>query len=289
MQESLKVIERSKSKIDHVIFSQLNKLCMDYYWLQDESEALVELWNICDDQERILIKDLLNNFVFINSRELKNIGKKVADHITNQWKLDHKKTWLVAVSDNQEADGSQMFLQCIKDKFVDYGKWKESNFYNNLGFVAKWTKKKFRLILLDDFIGTGNTIERKVNWLRTKFEENGIENIELFIVAIAIMNFAHEKLDSLNVKYFSPNSLKKGISERLNGIEKDTATKIMKDLEKKLGARWNGKFVPKFGYQKSESLYAIEPYNIPNNVFPIFWWPVYNDYKKRKTIFKRLI
>ena len=83
--------------------------------------------------------------------------------------------------------------------------------------------------------------------------------------------------------------LNKGITEQLDGEEKSEAVKNMKSLEKKLGGRLNGKFFPTFGYERSESLYAIEPYNIPNNVFPIFWWPKYKNRKYRKTIFKRLI
>lgn len=285
-----KILPRSLSIVDHNTFIKLNKLCMDYYWLQDESEALIELWNICDhESERNLIQDLLNNFVFINSRELKKIGNQVADHIINKWNLDNKKTYIVAISENQEADGSQMFLQSIKDKFSEHDKWKESNFINSLPIAANNSRDNYRLILLDDFIGTGNTVERKILWLRNKLVERGIVNVEIYLVAIAMMKFSIKKLNDLKIIHYSPLILKKGISERLKGKDKSDAVKKMKNMEKKLGSKWNGQFLPSFGYQKSESLYAIEPYNIPNNVFPLFWWPKYKDYSNRKTIFKRLL
>lgn len=285
-----KILPRSNSYIDHTNFDRLFNLCKNYYWLQDESEALVELWNFCNsDKDHDLIEHLFNNFEFINSRKLKNIGIQVADHIVNNWKLDHKKTFIVAISDNQEADGSQMFLQSIKDKFSEYSNWKESNFINSLPVAAKNIKNNSRLILLDDFIGTGNTLDRKLEYLYEELSERKVNNIELFLVAIAIMKFSEPKLKDLKLKYFSPCILNKGISEMLSGKEKSDAVIIMQNLEKKLGNKWNGKYLPKFGYKKSESLYAVEPYNIPNNVFPIFWWPKNSDYSKRKTIFKRLI
>ena len=41
-------------------------------------------------------------------------------------------------------------------------------------------------------------------------------------------------------------------------------------------------------YKESESLFNLESYNVPNNVFPIFWWPQLKDNNYHKTLFRRL-
>ena len=102
------------------------------------------------------------------------------------------------------------------------------------------------------------------------------------------MKFAEEVLESLDVDYFSVHWLNKGISELVSGEKKEVATKSMEELEKKLQKRYQGKKLPNFGYKRSESLFALESNNIPNNVFPIFWWPFLKGGVSRKTIFKRV-
>ena len=81
-------------------------------------------------------------------------------------------------------------------------------------------------------------------------------------------------------------TLKKGISDFYHEEDLEIKKNIMLTLESKLLKGRKSDYFP-FGYKKSESLFSIESYNIPNNVFPIFWWEkTENGY--RNTMFKRV-
>jgi len=289
----MKDIPRSSSKISYDVFIKLVELMKKNEWLCDETEALVELWNFCDEEhQQILIEELLNDFKYLNSKDLKNLGREVANHIREKWELTHRGTKVVAISDTKEADGSQAFLQSIKNKFVFEGsEWSERNFVNSLPKAAHSVRSNQTLILIDDFVGTGNTLDRKYEWLTKTIANRALKDhssIDIKFVAIAGMEFARDALDKLGIDYYVPIWLKKGISEKYTGHRLEISTNAMKKLEKKLCKAYSGLYLQSFGYKKSESLFAIESFNVPNNVFPVFWWPYDKDRKFRNTLFKRL-
>ena len=92
----------------------------------------------------------------------------------------------------------------------------------------------------------------------------------------------------MKVDYYSVYWLKKGINELIEEAGRESAIQSMMELENKLQKRYQGKKLPNFGYKGSEALYALEANNIPNNVFPIFWWPFYKGGNSRKTFFSRI-
>ena len=97
-----------------------------------------------------------------------------------------------------------------------------------------------------------------------------------------------ETLDELSIPYYSVHWLSKGISENIEEPNKAKAIRLMEQLEEKLKEEVRNKRMPKFGYKRSESLFALESNNIPNNVFPIFWWKYLKDNTVRKTLFSRI-
>lgn len=283
-----KILKRTSAKIDHDVFIKLTKLMNNQVWLQEESEALIELWNLCKfESEQELVFNLLMRFNYIASGDIKKYGKEIADHILNIWNLQWKGTRIVAVSDNREADGSLMFIQSIKNKFVT-NNWKENNFINNIGDGQRLARKNYNIILLDDFIGTGDTIKRRIEWFQQKLSEKKKENVTLYVICLAALEVAKPILDSMGVKYFSPLWLKRGISDHFSGDELKSAIENMKRIETEFAPKYNGQPMPSFGYKKSEALFAIDAFNVPNNVFPVFWWPVLNNLEQRNTILKRL-
>ena len=218
------------SKIDDPkAFNKLVGLSRSKDWLQAdrESYALVELWNLCDlRQQQDLICSLLDNYTFINSTDLKEIGHKVVEQIEKVWGLCPGNTKIVALSEGAEADGSQMFLQSLKNKF-EAPEWTEANFINSLPIAMHKAVNDDNLVLVDDFIGTGFTAERKVTWLFTELARRGIQNVKSYLVTTAGMEFARSRLDNLGIEYYSPNWLKRGISDRFDeGRERGTSFNI---------------------------------------------------------------
>ncbi|AZV20640.1 hypothetical protein [Mesorhizobium sp. M7A.F.Ce.TU.012.03.2.1] len=254
-----------------------------------EYDALVRLWNDCHDAEsRDLIIDLVNNFKVITSFDMVDITKSVSAHVQEKWSLSAKNTIFFAVSDDHEADGSQAFLQQLKNDFSSVDGWSEKNFRNSLvGYSDAFGNGK-NYVLFDDFFGTGKTIERQATKFVEYVKNSQYKDNRVYLLAIAGMAAAKSRLDGLGLDYHSEIWLNRGISDRYEGADVSSKRKIMKSLEKNLAAIYKGQFMPSMGYGSSEALFSVHNHNCPNNVFPIFWWPVYKDYKPRKTIFKRL-
>jgi hypothetical protein len=281
------ILNRAIDRIDVNDFTRLTSLHLKYEWLTYEPQALFELWCLSENNEqKDIIEFLIKNFSFINGRSLSEGSQIIAKHIENEWNLHSNNTFLVATCDDSKPDGSQSLVQNLKNKFSI--NWKESNFYHSLPVGVNEIPNNSNLILVDDFIGTGDTISRKLKYVISTIEKRGFDGISIKIVSLAAMKFAQEVLDSLNVDYYCVHWLNKGISELVSEEKREVATKSMEELEKKLQKNYHGKNLPNFGYKKSESLFALESNNIPNNVFPIFWWPFLKGGIPRKTMFKRV-
>jgi hypothetical protein len=281
------IINRSANRIDEIDFSRLTMLHLEHVWLTYEPQALFQLWCLSDnDEQKNTIEFLIKNFSYLNGRSLSEGSQLIANQIENVWNLNATNTFLLATCDDRKPDGSQALIQNLKNKFSC--DWKEFNFFNSLPVGANEIPANSNVILVDDFIGTGDTISRKLEYVKKTIAERGVNGVSIRIVSLASMEFSIEVLDNLDVEYFIVNWLKKGISELAPDEKKEIATKSMEELEKKLKKNYHGKQLPNFGYKKSESLFALESNNIPNNVFPIFWWPFLKGGIPRKTLFKRV-
>lgn len=284
---SNEIINRATDRIDENDFTRLTRLHMEHIWLTYEPQALFQLWCLSEnDKQKDIIEFLIKNFSYIDGRRLAEGSQSIASYIENNWNLNSTNTYLLATCDDRKPDGSQTLIQNLKNKFSI--NWKESNFFNSIVTGAHEIPANSTVILVDDFVGTGDTITRKVDYINRKITERELSGISVKIVSLASMNFAVEVLDKLDVEYYSVHWLKKGISELVSENKKEVATKSMEELEKKLKKKYHGKQIPNFGYKKSESLFALESNNIPNNVFPIFWWPFLKRGIPRKTIFRRV-
>jgi hypothetical protein len=107
-----------------------------------------------------------------------------------------------------------------------------------------------------------------------------------------MMESAKTVFDSLPIEgYFACIWLSRGISDAYVGDTLVERTQSMIELEALLAESFRGRKLSlyNFGYRRSEALYSLEAYNIPNNVFPIFWWPSLKSGKPRNTMFKHFI
>jgi hypoxanthine phosphoribosyltransferase len=279
-----------------IVFIQIYKIYFylaipKFDWLYHSSEGLYDLWSICDNEnQKKLVENLVNNFTYTTSKELNESGEEIAELIEEKWLLKPSNSFLVAKCDDRKPDGSQAFLQSLKNKFSH--EWEGKNFYNNLLEAAHKIEDDSNIILIDDFIGTGETIKSKYKYFVKKLTERGIKNYKIRIVSFAAMEFSKSRLNSLTeVEYYSAIWLKKGISELITDAKEIRAANLeMKNLENKLSNTYKNLNLTKhsFGYKSSESLFTLESFNIPNNVFPIFWWPQLKNNTYYKTLFKRL-
>jgi len=268
-------------------FSQLFDLCFQRPWLAYFNPALYYLWFNADNNfQKKLLEKLLLDFLYLTDNDVREVCKKISNQIETEWKLVPPDTIIIATCNGKEPDGSQMLIQKIKNKFDI--KWREQNFLSHFSYLEDHLTHNLNIVLLDDFIGTGKTISGRIETVNNLIKEKQCNNVKLFLVSAAAMNFAKSTLDNLYINHYSANWLDRGISESFEGSERVQAVAEMKNLEKKLSSKWDALKLPSFGYGQSESLFSNGDSNVPNNVFPIFWWPYDNDGKERIRLFKRV-
>lgn len=118
-------------------------------------------------------------------------------------------------------------------------------------------KDGYTLCLIDDFIGTGETVERAAKY----FLDRKITKNMMAIVSLVSMKSGLSELNSKEYNTYTDISCDKGISCDGN----KTQIELMKKIEESIKASDEYKF----GYKGSEAL--VRMMRTPNNTFPIYW------------------
>ena len=136
-------------------------------------------------------------------------------------------------------------------------KWDEKN----LDFLRK---PNTNVVLVDDFIGTGDTALAAIDYIQ---ELNPlIDKRQINILCIVTMKEGMERLLQNGYKIYPSIIMEKGITDYFEGEDYDNAIKNMQIIESTI-KRLRYRF--RFGYLRSEALVCME--RCPNNTFPIYW------------------
>lgn len=120
------------------------------------------------------------------------------------------------------------------------------------------------LILVDDFIGSGETALGAIDYVKEVIPE--ISDDKVVILSIAALQKGIDELAAHNIKVYTHIKLSRGISDYYIGEEKGSALDIMHQIESG-PIKVNRRFT--LGYKQSEGLISME--RCPNNTFPIYW------------------
>lgn len=280
-------IPRSKYVFEKEDLVRLMDIHRRHPWLTYENPTgLEELWHVADNssEDKELIEFLLDKFHYVDSNMLREACKNLVHQIENVWNLLPENTIVTAMCDNSEPDGSQYLVQSMKNKFSEA--WK-GRLCNSIAASVYKVKNGHNLVIVDDFIGTGRTASRKSAWCVEKSIELGVSDLKLYICSLAAMRSSLEKIEQSAEEIYSVYWLNKGISDEAPKEKLASYTSSMLNLEDSLSWSKGNRNLYTFGYKQSESLFSLESINVPNNVFPIFWWKDGKD-DKRPTILRRL-
>jgi len=252
-------MKKWNTTISKKYFFKLYSLVEHQDWLLDKDEAFKDLWKECDnDDKKDLIIDLLNRFFFLRPKKREEIECIIFNELKD--KFDLTKSVFLPLADQSRQDGSVWESYNFRQHFLQE---LSSTFYNDIKGCQQ-CKSDSDIILIDDFIGSGDKIIKKIKYLNTLVQKN--------IIACVCPVGMKEGVERLREEYPSitfivPKLLKKGITDYDRNA--DYRKQIIKMLSEGIGIKEIEKFL---GYNNSEALFSYEKYkNIPNNVFPLFW------------------
>lgn len=240
---------------------------------------------ILDGKERDLLRELLAHFVYLTEDDVEFLLSSIIAHI-GEWGCTSNDTVFVALrNDPRDNDGSNIFLKQLQDRLYGWGKKNFVNFFDpahRFSRVLHFSK----VILIDDFIGTGGTVSGRLKTLKKTLEKSSPESA-VYVVAMAAMKVAkvnHPELGGDDV--FAPLWLD-GAFERGTDVDR---TDLMDNILARLDKRNNdcvGHSRNRYGYGYGDTagLYYNVHYRIPNNVLSLFWWGCFKKKNNRKEVY----
>ncbi|WP_447989776.1 phosphoribosyltransferase-like protein [Achromobacter spanius] len=233
----------------------------------------------CSTSEFDVIEHILTNLRYCTSVDLEDAAEKAGAIITKAWHLDPDDTMIVGLSEPNKTCGSTAYVRAIELQLPRC--WDKSI---NTNFVSAFRHRdgQKNLILIDDFIGTGEKLNKKIESLRNNPKT---QSYTIHAISFAGMSFGIDFLSNkLSGRLHSELKLERAISNE-DPIERGLhLIEQMESLEKGIFTK-PGAYT--FGYKKSETAFYLEATNIPNNNFPILWWDKYSDETPRETLFSR--
>ncbi len=256
--------------------------------LSGKTEALSELYEMCDSESQLsLISSLIKRFTYITPDRYSSLLSEMASYIFHIGYPEDEIS-ITAMEFKSGSDSSQAILQDLKVPLaIAFGhKVRDCNIFREKDLVLSYDKGCRHFIAVDEFTGTGSTIVERYS----RFQKMGLKNATLDFCIMSGMADAveHVKHKGIVIKVF--NLMSKGISDYYSSDDIESNINSMKELENKLAVKIKKTRLMdnSLGFRQSESIYYKFNGNIPNNVFPIFWWKKYIDNKCRKTLFTRV-
>jgi hypothetical protein len=276
-------------------FSALMAIIQAHSWVSSKAGILTEL--MLDDcttpDEQTLIADLISRFKYVPAKDFVDKINDLVSKIVALPNLAPNETIIAAMASDSGPDSSQALVQNIKIKLQKAG-WGDVLIVNAFNQVYKKSKEsgfsRKNVILVDEFIGSGRTVIGRVAELKRTFNNNG-QDINIFVNVIFSSIVGITAIQDKQISLSYVESIGRGISDFEHADVIDLKINSMLNIEEKLSKEYGSHSLLEcsLGYGKTESLIGIEDCNIPNNVFPVFWWGQYLDGKRRNTLFSRYV
>jgi len=269
---------RKDTKVKVEIVAELTQIFRKKSWeIKDDSENQLSLFNRFiatlkdfSPEQRKLILELTERFDLIPNSEYEKHIKIAIDNLLEDKTLNLSKFNSIYVA---PLIAERDFGKNKSSKYVQY------NLPNLLPYYSQFGDKRIIptheleidnnvnwetsiLLVVDDFIGTGNTAKEAIEYL---IDKKGIMADNIIVLSIAALREGISLINNLDVRMYTSMELKKGITDFYLAEEASNKLKIMDEIERKIKRHKN----EKFGYGKSEGL--IKLIRTPNNTFPVFW------------------
>ncbi len=119
------------------------------------------------------------------------------------------------------------------------------------------------LLVVDDFVGSGDTLLGCVN----SIEEKGIEKEKIKVLTLVLQECGKKVADEYGVEIYTSVLRNKGITDNYSEQEVQEKKEQMKRISKRFKVKDKNLYL---GYKESEGLVSM--IKTPNNTFPFYWY-----------------
>jgi hypothetical protein len=258
---------------------------------KDLENLFIEVESTVGSAGSVLLEELLQRYTYISEDLYRQSIYLIAEHINDEFDLS--KTILCASTSDRHKDSGQMVMYDVCTALAYNHKHTKVRDLNRYDIVIKHIKKKkldiTSIILLDEFVGSGQSMLGRVNKIKDDSVKSKSFLPEIHIFSVAGMNIGLKRVQPHVASIYSCHTLHQGIRGYMKLKDQDFAYQLIDHFENTLNPVVENQELPRRGYEASEALYARDFGNCPNNVFPMFWWPELIDGTKRNPPFSRIL
>jgi hypothetical protein len=255
--------------------SQLNKIFKTNNWSERDIDEFVfdnfcKLLDNLNAEQRKLIIELVERYKWISFAEYPEKILATLDNIEEEKLNNLKVIYLFPVIKLEDEGGfksGQFLIYQIKAFKRHLKKYKEITFKYTSKFEIL-TNPDFKLkdneslFLIDDYIGSGETLNACLEIIKTNPE---ITNDKINIVTLATQKETADVVSQEGITIYSDYYSAKGITDYSTSPLLEEKIKIMLEIEKMIpgGSHFS------LGYNSTEAIITLA--RTPDNTFPIFW------------------
>ncbi|MDO8774836.1 MAG: hypothetical protein Q7K57_40245 [Burkholderiaceae bacterium] len=242
--------------------------------------GIVGLMNECDTTGKFgVVEHVLKKLAYMRSNDLQLGAAKAAQVICQSWGLQPNNTLIAGLAEPSKTCGSSAYVRAIENELDRAWATKIHTVFKS---AFRHKEENTNLVLVDDFIGTGNKMKDRI----TRLKENPkTEDYAIYVVSFGGMCDGIDLITKTSCNAVEIyHKLDKCISVGLSAEVASEYTARMKEMEARIFAT-PGRYC--FGYMQSEAAFYLESFNIPNNNFPILWSETYADSSPRASLFTR--
>lgn len=219
-------------------------------------------------QQQTFLLDLTKKFLRIDIGKYHIYLKKALEKIDHST-LENIETIyvspLIAKKDLGKSKSSSMMARFLVGRELNA---KEILGVKSLSLIDRMSSSKMPVsdkwlfILVDDFIGTGETAEEAIDEFLVDF---GVDKSKLIVLSLVSQEVGCNKILDKGIAFVCAEIRKKGISGEFPSPMKEEFIDIMTSIEDIIKVK--DEF--RLGYKGSEALVTMD--RTPNNTFPVYW------------------
>lgn len=261
----------TKSKVSAKILLKLKEIFEELGWDTKEDPAFnrfSKTLEFLDSDQQELFLELTRNFLKIDiakyhvylRKALRKIGQSILSNIETIYIAP-----LIAKKDLGKSKSSTMVSRFLVGRELGA---KEILGVKSLFLIDRLSDFKFPdknnwlFILVDDFVGTGETASEAIDELLQDFQ---IDQNKIIVLSLVAQETGYLRVSGKGLNFICAELRKKGISDGYLSPTKERYISIMKSIEDLI--RVKDEF--RFGYRGSEALITLD--RTPNNTFPVYW------------------